>query len=87
MLGSKGNSPTCLGMRDTQEANRHEHTCDCHLIVAELDPIQILHTQTVRRVETVECEDLVHLDSCHERAASLPNDVHYCDASAVYMAD
>ena len=87
MLGSKGNSPTCLGMRDTQEANRHEHTCDCHLIVAKLDPIQILHNQTVYCNETVECEDLVHLDSYHESAASLPNDVHYCDASAVYMAD
>ena len=66
-----------LGTRNAQEADRHEHPVNCHLIVAKLDAIQVLYTQTVGRNEAVQREDLVHLDGGHEGAATLTNDM--CD--------
>lgn len=51
-----------LGARDTQETYRHQDSCNCHLIIAELYSVKILHAETVRGDETVEREDLVHLN-------------------------
>ena len=64
-----------LGTRNAQEADRHEHTIDCDLVVAELDAVQVLYTQTIRRDETIESKDLVHLDGRDQGAAALANDV------------
>ena len=69
---------TDLCTRDTQEADRHEHTGDSDLVVAELDAIEVLHAQAVRRDEAIQREDLVHLDGRNERAASLPDDMRDC---------
>ena len=69
---------THLGARDAIEANRHEHSSDRDLVVTKLDTIQVLHTETVRRDETVERQDLVHLDRCDERAPTLADDVRDC---------
>ena len=69
---------TYLRAGDAQEADGHEHTIDCDLVVAELDAIEVLHAQAVRRDEAVQREDLVHLDGRDERAAPLPDDVRNC---------
>ena len=66
---------TDLRTRDTQEADRHEHTSDGHLVVAELNAIEILHAQTVRRDETVQRKDLVHLYCRNQRATALTDNV------------
>ena len=68
-----------LGARDAQEADGHEHTADGDLIVAELDAIQILHAQGVRCNETIEGENLVHLNRCNERAPALTDDMRNCE--------
>ena len=72
----------CLGVRshshlspgDTQEADGHEHPSDRDLVITELDSIQVLHAETVRRNQAVQSEDLVHLYGGNEGAPSLPND-------------
>lgn len=66
---------TNLGARNAQETNRHEHPSNSNLIVAELDTVQVLYTKTVGRDETVEREDLVHLDGCYKCASALADDV------------
>lgn len=66
---------TYLRTRNTVEADRHEHPGDGHLIVTELDTIQVQNTQTVRCDETVESKDLVHLDSGDKRASALADNV------------
>jgi hypothetical protein len=63
-----------LGPRDTQEADGHEHSSDRDLVVTELYSIQVLHAETVRRNQTVQSKDLVHLYGGNEGAPSLPND-------------
>jgi hypothetical protein len=68
-------NPRTLARDIHKKADRHEHTRDRHLVVSELDPIKILHAQTVRRDQTIECEDLVHLDRSDEGAATLSNDM------------
>ena len=70
---------TYLRAGDAQEADRHEHTIDCDLVVAELDAVQVLYTQTIRRAETIESKDLVHLDGSHKRASSLADNVRDSD--------
>ena len=67
--------PTYLGARDTQEADRHEHTSNRHLVVAKLDSVEILHAETVRRDEAVERKNLVHLNRSNESAATLSDNV------------
>lgn len=64
-----------LGSRYAQEADRHEHPSDSHLVVAEFDPVEVLDTQAVRRDQTVQRKDLVHLDSGHQGTTALPNDM------------
>ena len=66
---------TYLCARDTEETDRHKHTVNGHLVVAELDAVQVLYTQTIRRDETIESKDLVHLDGRDQGAAALANDV------------
>lgn len=50
-----------LSPRDTEEANRHEHSGNGDLVVAKFDAVKILHTQTICRDQAVESENLVHL--------------------------
>lgn len=71
-----GNTWECshLGSRDTQEADGHEHSSDRNLIITKLDPIEVLHAKTVRSNQTVQSEDLVHLNSGDESASPLSND-------------
>lgn len=69
------NQVTHLGPRYTQEADGHKHACDRHLVVSKLDTIKILYAQTVCRDETVECEDLVHLDRSYKGAATLSDNM------------
>lgn len=66
---------TYLGARNTQETNRHQHTADGDLVITKLDTIKVLHAQTVRRNETVQGEDLVHLNSRDQGTPSLPDDM------------
>lgn len=54
-----------LCARDAQEADRHQHPAHSHLIITKLDPIQILYAQRVCSDETVQSQDLVHLDGRH----------------------
>ena len=49
-----GQKPTHLRPRNAQEADRHEHAGDRHLVVTELDAVEVLHTQTVCGDEAVE---------------------------------
>ena len=65
---------TCLGTRNTQEAHRHEHPINRNLVIAKLDSIEIQHAQAVCSDETVQSQDLVHLDSGNQGAAALTND-------------
>ena len=58
---------TYLGMRDTQEADRHEHTSNRHLVVTKLDSVEILHAETVRRDEAVEHKNLVRTTAGNRR--------------------
>lgn len=67
-----------LGSRYAQEAYRHEHTCHRHLVVTELDAVEVLHAETVRGDQTVQSEDLVHLNSRHQGASTLTNDMRDC---------
>jgi len=67
-----------LGPRDTQEADGHEHPSDRDLVVAKFDSVEILHAKTVRRNQTVQSKDLVHLDSSDEGASPLPNNRSNC---------
>lgn len=62
-----------LGSRDAQEAYGHEHSSDRDLVIAKLDSIEILYTETVRCNQTVQSEDLVHLDGGNKGASSLPD--------------
>lgn len=69
---------THLRPRDTQETNAHEHARDRDLIIPILDPVQVLHAERISRDETVQRQDLVHLDRRDERAAALADDVRDC---------
>ena len=64
-----------LGSGDGQEADAHEHTTNCNLTIAELDTFEVQHTETVGADQTIESENFVHLNSCHESATTLSNDV------------
>jgi hypothetical protein len=77
--------PTYLGARDTQEADRHEHTSNRHLVVAKLDSVEILHAETVRRDEAVERKNLVHLNRSNESAATLSDNVRDYKMSAARL--
>ena len=68
---------TYLCTRDTQEANRHEHPANGDLIITKLDTVEILYTKTVCSDETVQGENLVHLDGRDEGTATLSDDM--CD--------
>ena len=61
--------------RNGQEADRHKHTRNSNLVIAEFDAIKVLHTQTVCSNQTVECKNLVHLNSGNEGAATLTDDI------------
>ncbi|CAI6099130.1 unnamed protein product [Clonostachys chloroleuca] len=63
------------GTRDVEEADRHEDTADGVLGVTELDTLQVEDGQRVGTDETVESENLVHLNGSDESAAALANDV------------
>ena len=63
----------CAG--NAQEAYAHEHAADSHLSVSELDTVEVEDTQAVCTDQTVESQNLVHLDGRHKRASSLPDDV------------
>jgi hypothetical protein len=73
--------PTHLGARDTQ-ADRHEHTSNCHLVVTKLDSVKILHAETVHRDEAVERKNLVHLNGSNKSAATLSDNVDYKTSAA-----
>lgn len=45
---------TDLGPGDTQETDTHEHTSDRHLIIPELDSIEILHRERVGGDQTIQ---------------------------------
>lgn len=64
-----------LCARDAQEADRHQHPAYSNLVITKLDPIEILYAQGVCGDETVQCQDLVHLDGRHQSTAALPYDV------------
>jgi hypothetical protein len=64
-----------LGTRDAQEADAHHHPGDRYLIISKLDPVEVLDRERVGCDEAVEREDLVHLDSGDEGAATLTDDV------------
>jgi hypothetical protein len=64
-----------LGAGDAQEAHAHEHSTDSDLSVAELDTVQVKHTQTVSADQAVQRQNLVHLNSGHESATTLANNV------------
>ena len=66
---------TYICTRDTQEANRHEHTSDGNLVVPKLDAVKVLYTETVCCDKTVQCQDLVHLNRCDERATALTDNM------------
>jgi len=67
-----------LGVRDTHEADGHEHTSNCQLVVTKHDCIEILHAETVRRDEAVERKNLIHLNCSNESAATLSDNVRDC---------
>lgn len=69
------NYTTYLGAGDGKEANTHQHTADGDLAVTELDTIQVDDTQTVSTDQTVQSENLVHLDSRNESATTLAENV------------
>jgi hypothetical protein len=79
------NDATYLGARDTQEANRHEHSRDRYLVVTKLDPVKILHAQAVCGNKAIQGEDLVHLNRGDERAATLSNDMRDCKVLVVLL--
>ena len=64
-----------LRARDAQEAYRHEQPTNGVLRVAKLDTLEVEHGQRVGADETVEGENLVHLDRGDERAPALADDV------------
>lgn len=64
-----------LGSGDAKETNRHEHSCDSDLVVAKLDTVEVLDRERVCSDQTVESENLVHLDGRHKRASSLSDNV------------
>jgi hypothetical protein len=71
----KGARETNACARDAHEANRHQDTGDGNLVVTKFDALEVLYTQSPRRDEAVEGENLVHLDSGDQCASSLANDV------------
>jgi len=66
---------TDLGSRYAQEADRHQHPSDRHLIVSELDAVQILDTETVCCNKAVESQNFVHLDGGDQCASTLSDNV------------
>lgn len=64
-----------LGARDAQEAHAHEHTSDSHLIVTKFDAVEVLNGERIRGDQTVEREDLVHLDRGDQCTSPLSDDV------------
>ena len=80
-IGKLQRNETYLCTRDTQEADRHQHASDRHLVVAILDTIEVLDTQTVRSDQAVEGENLVHLNSGDEGATALSDDIGDCESS------
>ena len=77
--------PTYLGVRDTHEADGHEYTSNCQLVVTKHDCIEILHAETVRRDEAVERKNLVHLNRSNESAATLSDNVRDYKMSAARL--
>lgn len=63
------------GAREREEADRHEHSTDSNLSVTKLDTIQIKNGQGVGRNETVQGQNLVHLNSGNKGTSSLTDDV------------
>jgi hypothetical protein len=66
---------TDLGSRYAEEADRHQHPGDRHLVVSELDAVQILDTKTVRCNKAVESQNFVHLDGGDQCAATLSDNM------------
>jgi hypothetical protein len=68
-----------LGSRDGQEADAHEHSTDRDLTISEFDTLEIQNTETVRGYQAVESKNLVHLNSGHESATTLSDNVRNRD--------
>lgn len=66
---------TYLGTRDAQETNTHQHARDSDLVISKLDSIEILNRERVSGDETIERQDFVHLNSCHEGTSTLTDNV------------
>lgn len=63
------------GVGDEQEEGRREDPAYGRLDVPELDAVQVHDAQNVGRRQAVEPQDLEHLESGHEGAPALPDDV------------
>jgi hypothetical protein len=64
-----------LGSRDTQETDTHEHTSNGDLVVTKLDTVEVLNGKRIGGDETVEGENLVHLDRGDQGTSALTNDI------------
>ena len=66
---------TYFGAGNTQETYGHQHSSNRHLVVAELDSVQVLHAQTPRCDQAIKGKDFVHLDGRYERTTSLSDNM------------
>jgi len=66
---------TYFSTRNAQEADRHQHASDRHLVVTEFDAVQVLDAQAVGGDQAVKSKNFVHLDCGDEGATSLSDDV------------
>lgn len=66
---------SCLWPRDEQEATRQQEALQRGLEITELDPLEVEHRLAVGQHQSVQSQDLEHLESGHQRAATLLDDV------------
>jgi len=71
----KGGFRTYSCSRNTHEADTHQDTSDRDLVISEFDTLKVLNRESPGGNQTIQSENLVHLNRSDESAATLTNNV------------
>ncbi|EEQ37936.1 hypothetical protein CLUG_02060, partial [Clavispora lusitaniae ATCC 42720] len=64
-----------LTTRNTQETHRQQDSRNGRLAITKLDTSQVQHRQRVGGNQTVQCQNLVHLDGRNQRTTTLTDNI------------
>lgn len=70
-----GQSLQWFASGNTKETNSHQHTRDCNLEIAKFDTIKVQYRQTISRNQTIQGQNLVHLNCSNKGTTALTNNI------------